>query len=193
MSALPPITTRERLRSVSAMGHLLPHASQQNQPANSPSCHREVGRRPADCGVIASANRNAKWGFVLGTVRVLREVSLMRAIGFAVAVLILSAHAAFATPMLPSDIQAIFFDSQPFTASTQSGTKFKMNFMPDGTMTREPRGTAGGKSSGTWKLDASGFCTTWKQREVNCYAVAPSGKNKWSVQSGSITIATWVK
>jgi hypothetical protein len=76
----------------------------------------------------------------------------MRPTLFAIAVLILPAHAAFATPMLPSEIQATFFMGQPFTASTQGGTKFKMNFMPDGTMTREPRGTSGGKSSGTWKL-----------------------------------------
>jgi hypothetical protein len=117
----------------------------------------------------------------------------MRATLFVVAVLILSVHVALATPMLPSDIQATFFNGQSFTASTQSGTKFKMNFMPDGTMTREPRGTSGGKSSGTWKLDTSGFCTTWKQREVNCYTVISSGKNKWSVQKGSTTIATWVK
>ncbi len=117
----------------------------------------------------------------------------MRPTLFAIAVLILSARAAFATPMLPSEIQATFFMGQPFTASTQGGTKFKMNFMPDGTMTREPRGTSGGKSSGTWKLDTSGFCTTWKQREVNCYTVTQSGKNKWSVQKGSTTIATWTK
>jgi hypothetical protein len=121
------------------------------------------------------------------------KVSVMRSTVYAAAALILSAHAAFATPMLPSDIQTTFFNSQPFTASTQSGTKFRMNFMPDGTMTREPRGTSGGKSSGTWKLDTSGFCTTWKQREANCYTVIASGKNKWSVQNGSITIATWAK
>ena len=132
-------------------------------------------------------------GVVLGAVRVLMEACVMRATLFVVAVLILSVHAAFATPMLPSDIQATFFNGQPFTASTQSGTKFKMTFMPDGTMTREPRGTSGGKSSGTWKLDTLGFCTTWKQREVNCYTVISSGKNRWSVQKGSTTIATWVK
>src|SRR5208282_5479006 len=101
----------------------------------------------------------------------------MRAGPFAVAGMLLSASVACAAPMVPSDIQATFFNGQPFTASTQSGTKFKMSFMPDGTMTREPRGTSGGKSSGTWKLDASGFCTTWKQREVNCYTVITSGKN----------------
>jgi hypothetical protein len=118
---------------------------------------------------------------------------LMRAELFAVAVLILSARAAFAAPMLPNDIQATFFDGQPFTASTLGGTKFNMNFTPDGTMTREPRGTSGAKSSGIWRLDASGFCTTWKRREINCYTIVPSGKNKWLVQTGSSTIATWAK
>jgi hypothetical protein len=64
----------------------------------------------------------------------------MRAGPFALAILI-SASAAFAAqPMGPSDIQTTFFNGQPFTASTQSGTKFKMIFMPDGSMTREPLG-----------------------------------------------------
>jgi len=60
-------------------------------------------------------------------------------------------------------------------------------------MTREPRGKSGAKSFGTWKLDASGFCTTWKQRETNCYTIIPSGNNKWSVKNGSTTIAVWSK
>ncbi len=118
----------------------------------------------------------------------------MRAGPFAIASIFLSASVAFAAqPMVPSDIQTTFFNGQPFTASTPSGTKFKMIFMPDSSMTREPLGKAGAKSSGTWKLDASGFCTTWKQREANCYTVIPSGKNKWSVKSGSTTVAAWTK
>jgi hypothetical protein len=107
--------------------------------------------------------------------------------------LLLSARAAFAAPMMPSDIQATFFNGQPFTASTPGGTKFKMIFTPDGTMIREPRGKSGAKSSGTWKLDTSGFCTTWKKAETKCYTIVPNGKNKWSVQKGSTTIAVWAK
>ena len=117
----------------------------------------------------------------------------MRAGPFTVAGILLSASAAFAAPMTPSDIQATFFSGQPFTASTPGGTKFKMIFAPDGTMTREPSKKSGTKSSGTWKLDTSGFCTTWKGAEANCYTVIPSGKNKWSVQKGSTTIAVWAK
>ena len=98
-----------------------------------------------------------------------------------------------AEPMKPSDIQATFFDGKPFTASTTSGTKFKMSFSPDGKMTRQPSGKAGKKSSGTWKLDSSGFCTTWKGAETNCYTVTPSGKNKWTIQKGSTTLAMWSK
>jgi hypothetical protein len=61
-----------------------------------------------------------------------------------------SASAAFAAePMAPSDIQATFFDGKPFTASTTSGTQFKMIFTADGKMTRQPRGKSGKKSSGT--------------------------------------------
>jgi len=68
-----------------------------------------------------------------------------------------------------------------------------MIFMPDGTMTREPRGKSGAKKSGTWKLDSCGLCTTWKQVEANCNTIIPSGKNKWSVQKGSTTITDWAK
>lgn len=118
----------------------------------------------------------------------------MRAAPLAVAGILLSAGAAFAAqPMLPSDIQAIFFNGQAFTASTPSGTQFKMIFAPDGTMTRQPRGKAGKKSSGTWKLDTAGFCTTWKQAASNCYTVIASGKNKWSVLKGSTIVAVWAK
>jgi hypothetical protein len=67
-----------------------------------------------------------------------------------------------------------------------------MIFTPDGKMTREPRGKSGKKSSGNWKLDSSGFCTTWEQAETNCYTVVPSGK-KWSIQKGSTTVAVWAK
>ena len=91
----------------------------------------------------------------------------------------------------PSDIQAIFFNGKPFTASTASGTQFKMTFTPDGKMNRQPSGKTGKKSSGTWKLDDSGFCTTWKDAGTNCYAVVPSGKNKWLIQKGSTTVAVW--
>jgi hypothetical protein len=117
----------------------------------------------------------------------------MRARPFAMAGTLLSASVAFAAPMMPSDIQATFFNGQAFTASTPGGTKFKMVFAPDGTMTREPSGKSGAKSSGTWKLDASGFCTTWKRAETNCYTITPSGKNKWSVQKGPATIAVWAR
>ena len=106
----------------------------------------------------------------------------------------LSASVAFAAePMKPSDIQATFFDGKPFTASTTSGTKFKMTFSPDGKMTRQPSGKAGKKSSGTWKLDDSGFCSTWQGAVTNCYTVTPSGKNKWTIQKGSTTLAMWSK
>src|SRR5262249_47269319 len=53
--------------------------------------------------------------------------------------ILLTASAAFAAePMAPSDIQATFFNGEPFTASTPGGTKFRMTFTPDGKMTREP-------------------------------------------------------
>jgi hypothetical protein len=110
------------------------------------------------------------------------------------ATIFLAASAALAAqPMAPNDIQATFFNGRAFTASASSGTKFKMIFMPDGSMIREPLGKSGTKRSGTWKLDASGFCTTWKKGGANCYTLIPSGKNKWSVQRGSTTIAVWTK
>jgi hypothetical protein len=118
----------------------------------------------------------------------------MRAASLALAGILLFPSAAFAAePMAPSDIQATFFDGKPFTASTTSGTQFKMIFTADGKMTRQPRGKSGKKSAGTWKLDTSGFCTTWKGAGTNCYTVVPSGKNKWSIQKGSTAVAVWAK
>ena len=118
----------------------------------------------------------------------------MHANPFVIAGTLIFANAAFAAePMAPSDVQATFFNGKPFTASTTSGTQFTMVFTPDNKMTRQPRGKSGKKSSGTWKLDTSGFCTTWKRAETNCYTVVPSGKNKWSINKGSTTIAVWSK
>ena len=74
-----------------------------------------------------------------------------------------AASGAFAAePMAPSDIQATFFNGQPFTASTPGGTQFKMIFTPNGKMGREPLAQSGYKNTGTWKLDAKGFCTGWQ-------------------------------
>ena len=117
----------------------------------------------------------------------------MRAGTLAVVCILLTASAAFAAqPMAPSDIQAAFFNGQPFTATSPSGTKFTMIFTPDGKMTREPVQQSGSKSAGTWKLNAKGFCTAWGHTAANCFTVLPSGENKWSVQKTATTIATTV-
>jgi hypothetical protein len=76
--------------------------------------------------------------------------------------ILLTASAALAAePMAPNDIQATFFNGQPFTASTPGGTKFRMTFTPSGKMVREPLAQSGHTDTGTWKLNAKGFCTTW--------------------------------
>ena len=94
--------------------------------------------------------------------------------------------------MTPSDIQATFFNGQPFTASTPGGTKFTMTFTPDGKMTREPLAQSGQKNTGKWKLSAKGFCTTWQHAKPNCFTVIPKGENQWAVQKTATTIATTV-
>lgn len=115
---------------------------------------------------------------------------------FAFAVALVAASVVFAADtMAPSDIQVTFFTGQAFTARTPSGAKFKMTFTPDGKMTREPlpsvtkgiapksmeRGNAS-TGTGTWRLNAKGFCTTWAHSKPTCFTVVPSGDNKWSVQ-----------
>src|SRR6516164_4928150 len=124
--------------------------------------------------------------------------SFMRAGLLTVAYILLTASAALAAePMAPNDIQATFFNGQPFTASTPSGTKFKMTFMPSGKMTREPLAQSGRTDTGTWKLNAKGFCTTWQRAKPNCFSVIPKGENKWLVQKTAttiaITVAVWSK
>ncbi|MGH9552447.1 MAG: hypothetical protein ACRD3W_23880 [Terriglobales bacterium] len=101
--------------------------------------------------------------------------------------------AAAAERMTPSDIQTTFFNAQPFTAATLAGTQYKMTFTPDGKMIREPTARAGYKNNGTWKLDAKGFCTSWKKAKATCYTVVPNGNNKWSVIEDNNVIATWTK
>ena len=56
--------------------------------------------------------------------------------------------ASAAEPMAPADIRTTFFNGQPFTATSPSGTKFTMIFTPDGKMTREPIQQSGSKSAG---------------------------------------------
>ena len=102
-----------------------------------------------------------------------------------------------ALPMEPNDIQATFFNGQPFTATALTGTKFKMTFTRDGKMTRESIAQSGKKSTGTWKLNAKGFCTSWEHAKSNCFTVVPISENKWSVQklatTISVSVAVWSK
>jgi hypothetical protein len=102
------------------------------------------------------------------------------------------AFAAPAAKLAPSEIQATFFNGQPFTAATPSSVKFKMTFTADGKMKRQPIGT-GKKGEGTWKLSEDGFCTTWKGAKENCFTLVSAGTNKWSVLKGSTVLATWSK
>jgi hypothetical protein len=107
--------------------------------------------------------------------------------------MLFGAHSAWAAePMAPSDIRTTFFNGQPFTATSPSGTKFTMIFTPDGKMTREPIERSGTKSAGTWKMNAKGFCTAWGHVAATCFTVVPGGDNKWTVQKAATTIATTV-
>jgi len=81
----------------------------------------------------------------------------MRALFTGVAAAALCAVTAIAAGKLtPNEIQAAFFNGQPFTAATPQGIRYKMVFTPDGKMTREPVGKSGAKSEGTWKLSKDG-------------------------------------
>ena len=112
----------------------------------------------------------------------------------ALAVLLTTTVAAAQPAKLPpSDIQTTFFNGQPFTASTLSNVKYKMTFMADGKMKRQPVG-GGNKGEGVWKLSKDGFCTTWNGAMSNCFTIAAAaGDNKWSVLRGSTIMATWSK
>jgi hypothetical protein len=104
-----------------------------------------------------------------------------------------SVLAAPATKLAPDDIQATFFNGQPFIAATPSNVKFKMTFSTDGKMKREPSSGVGAMGAGTWKLSKEGFCTTWNGARANCFTVVGAGDNKWSVLRGSTIMATWSK
>jgi hypothetical protein len=98
-----------------------------------------------------------------------------------------------AAGLAPNEIEATFFNGQPFTSSTPSNVKFRMVFTADGRMTREPTAKGGAKGEGTWKLSKDGFCTTWKGSGERCFKVVTAGSNKWSIMQGSTAIATWTK
>jgi hypothetical protein len=93
----------------------------------------------------------------------------------------------------PADIQKSFFNGEQFTAATPGGIAFKMVFMPNGKVTRDPVGKSGVRGEGTWKLDKEGFCTTWKGSKPNCFVVVNTDDNKWSVMKGSAVVAVWSK
>ena len=116
----------------------------------------------------------------------------MRASLAAVVAILATATPVVAATLTPNEIQATFFTGQPFTASA-TNVKYKMVFSADGKMTREPAGTAGSKSEGTWKLSKDGFCTTWKNSPQNCFTLVSAGENKWSVMKGPVVMATWSK
>ena len=119
----------------------------------------------------------------------------VRTVG-AAAALLLSTGLLLAAPagrLAPKDIEALFFNGKPFTASTPANVKFKMTFAPDGTMTREPLSKTGSKSEGAWKLSADGFCTTWKGSKQNCFRVQESGANRWAIIVSTQAVAYWSK
>jgi hypothetical protein len=100
--------------------------------------------------------------------------------------------ASAATKLAPNDIQTTFFNGQTFTASTTSNIRYKMTFMADGRMRREPA-TGGTKSEGTWKLSKDGFCRTWSGGKEECFTIVNASDNKWSVLRGTTLVATWSK
>jgi hypothetical protein len=111
----------------------------------------------------------------------------------ATAFLAATATAVAAGKLSPVEIQATFFNGQPFTAATPQGIKYTMVFTSDGKMTREPVGKTGVKSEGSWKLSKDGYCTTWKGDKQNCFAVIGTSDGKWSIMKGTTSVATWTK
>jgi hypothetical protein len=107
--------------------------------------------------------------------------------------LLSSSAAMAATKLTPAEIQSTFFTGQTFNAATPGGVKFKMTFTADGKAKRVPTGKGGVRSEGEWKLDADGYCTTWKGSQQACYTVVAGDKNKWSVMRGAVVMATWSK
>jgi hypothetical protein len=116
----------------------------------------------------------------------------MRALFVAAVAILALTTPAFTAALTPNEIQATFFNGQPFTASA-TNIKYKMIFSADGKMTREPVGSGGSKGEGTWKLTKEGFCTTWKGSQPNCFRILTAGDNKWSVTKGTTIVATWTK
>jgi hypothetical protein len=115
----------------------------------------------------------------------------MRAMAGVAASLLLIGAALAATKLTPAQIQATFFNGEPFTSVTPSNIHFRMVFTANGKVTREPVGKSGTKGEGTWTLSKDGFCTAWKGSKASCFTLVQMEPNKWSVVRGATPVASW--
>ena len=174
-------------------------------PARRPGANRSIAsrrwRRRAGAARLAKGGRPAdKYGdFTANSVIIGRfrdpagDSDGARLTAMLVCVPLPSGAATAATKLTPAEIQSTFFTGEAFTAATPSGVKFKMTFTPDGKAKRAPAGKGGARSEGEWKLDETGYCTTWKGSQPACYTVVAGDKNKWSVMRGAVVVAIWSK
>ena len=119
---------------------------------------------------------------------------MLVAVSFLVAVTIapvLTTAETATTALSPADIKTTFAAGKPFTAtSTMGGKIFTFVFNPDGTATRNAKGSQT-LTTGAWRLNRSGYCSRWETSNETCYTVEKSG-NKYNVKdSTGHTVSRW--
>src|SRR5262245_10590674 len=73
-------------------------------------------------------------------------------------------------PLTPDDIKTTFATGHAFSAATPGGEVVMLTFKPDGTAQAAPKGKKK-VSKGKWRLNDTGYCTTWGKSAEHCYTV----------------------
>jgi hypothetical protein len=98
------------------------------------------------------------------------------------------AHAASA--LTPAEIKATFGTGMPFTATNPSGKSYAFTLKPDGTATEVAKGSSA-VTTGTWRVNASGYCSKWGSSAEHCYTVERNG-DKFDVRDSTAkVISRW--
>ena len=79
----------------------------------------------------------------------------------------------------PQQIGATFATGAPFKSASPAGTIFTLVLKAGGIASRTPKGSALG-TDGTWRLNATGYCSKWGNNSENCFTVQNNG-GKYSV------------
>src|SRR5262249_6348322 len=92
--------------------------------------------------------------------------------------------------LTPDEIKTIFGTGAPFTTESASGKKKTLTLSPDGSakvISKDKKAT----ESGTWRVSADGYCSTWGKSTENCYLIKKVGKKFEVLTPKKALVARW--